>query len=101
MLMLASIHGRAQAAAALLALGAFVDMQTKQKRETALHLAAYHGHCDVCTVLLEAQCNIELVNEYNETAHQSAAANKQDTSAALIIQAAEDRKAKTIQTEDA
>ena len=92
MLMLASIHGRVQAASALLALGAFVDMQTKQKRETALHLAAYHGHAEVCTVLLEAKCNIELVNEYEETAHQSAAAAKQAGCAALIAAAGEERK---------
>jgi ankyrin repeat protein len=89
MLMLASIYGRAEASDALLGLGAFVDMQTKQKRETALHLAAYHGHTDVCKVLLEAQCNTTLVNEYNETACQSALANKQDACAALITKVIE------------
>ena len=89
MLMLASIHGRAQAARALLGLGAFVDMQTKQKRETALHLAAYHGHTDVCKVLLEGNCNTTLVNEYNETACHSALGNKQDECAALITKASE------------
>ena len=92
MLMLASIHGRVQAASALLALGAFVDMQTKTKRETALHLAAYHGHAEVCTVLLAGKCNIELVNEYNETALQSAASAKQQGCAALITEADEERK---------
>jgi ankyrin repeat protein len=89
MLMLASIHGRADAASAMLGLGAFVDMQTKQKRETALHLAAYHGHADVCKVLLEGKCNTTLVNEYNETACQSASGNKQDECAALIAKATE------------
>ena len=85
---MASIYGRAKAANALLGLGAFVDMQTKQKRETALHLAAYNGHADVCKVLLEGQCNTTLVNEYNETAFQAASANKQDECASLITEAA-------------
>jgi len=88
MLMLAAIHGRHMAAAALVELKAFVDMQTKQKRETALHLAAYHGHEEVVKVLLQAEANTTMVNEYQETAQQAAHGAGKEGAAKLIAAAA-------------
>ena len=113
MLMLAAIHGRHMAAAALVSSKAFVDMQvrlelliffpiyvcvffskapfllqTKQKRETALHLAAYHGHEEVVKVLLQAEANTTMVNEYQETAQQAAHGAGKEGAAQLIAAAA-------------
>ena len=92
MLMLAAIHGRHMAAAALVELKAFVDMQTKQKRETALHLAAYHGHEEVVKVLLQAEANTTMVNEYQETAQQAAHGAGKEGAAKLIAAAAAKKK---------
>ena len=94
MLMLAAIHGRHMAAAALVELKAFVDMQTKQKRETALHLAAYHGHEEVVKVLLQAEANTTMVNEYQETAQQAAHGAGKEGAAQLIAAAAAKKNGK-------
>ena len=85
--MVASINGRSQAAAALLRIGAFPDTQTKQKCETALHFAAFHGHREVCAVLLGAECSVSLINEYNENAWQTATNAGKEDCATLIREA--------------
>lgn len=50
-LLLAAKHGRAGAAAALLACGAFADVATR-RGATALHLAAQHGHIATIRLLV-------------------------------------------------
>lgn len=50
-LLLAAKHGRAGAAAALLACGAFADVTTR-RGATALHLAAQHGHIATIRLLV-------------------------------------------------
>ena len=73
--MAAAMHGKVGCAQILLQeMGADPDVTTASKRETALHLAAFGGHYEVVSVLLESGASVALVNEYNETAEHSALA---------------------------
>ncbi len=73
--MTAAMHGKVGCAQLLLQeMGADPDVLTASKRETALHLAAFGGHYEVVSILLESGASVALVNEYNETAEESALA---------------------------
>ena len=94
-MMVAALHGRAGCAATLLegaggrAPTADPDVATVGKMETALHLAAFSGHLAVVELLLQHGASTAAVNEYNETAEDSARAARQPQSArcaALIAQ---------------
>jgi len=82
MLMVAAMQGRTGCLCALLeALGADPDVATVGKAETALHLAAFGGHYDCVGALLEiGRASTVLVNEYNETAEESALAARKPQS---------------------
>ena len=69
--------------------GACAGAQTKQKGETALHLAAYGGHAPAVKLLLESgDVDIECMNEYQETALQAAQGAKKHECVALLQAAA-------------
>ena len=73
--MIAAIQGKVGCVRLLLEeMGADPDVTTASKGETALHLAAFSGHCEVVSALLSSGASVALVNEYNETADQSALA---------------------------
>ena len=75
MLMVAAMQGKLGCVQLLLEeMGADPDVATASKRETALHLAAFGGHYEVVSALLQHGASVALVNEYNETAEQSALA---------------------------
>jgi hypothetical protein len=74
LLMAAAVAGYVEIAELLiLEFGADVNVQTKSKLETALHLAAYYGQLEVVKLLLSvpepADCT--LVNDEGETAEQA------------------------------
>lgn len=73
--MIAAMQGKVGCVQLLLQeMDANPDVATAGKRETALHLAAFNGHDAVVSVLLRCGASVALVNEYNETAEQSAVA---------------------------
>jgi hypothetical protein len=81
--MVAAVQGKPGCAHLLLQkMGADPDVATASKRETALHLAAFSGHYEVVSALLESGASVALVNEYNETAEHSALAASKSKDAA-------------------
>lgn len=75
MLMVAAMQGKVGCVQLLLEeMGADPDVATVSKGETALHLAAFGGQYEVVSALLKNGASVALVNEYNETAEQSALA---------------------------
>ena len=88
MLMVAAMHGRSRCVSALLGeLGAEPDVATVGKQETALHLAAFHGHAAAVSELLQAGADTSLQNDYGETAEQAALAARKPQCASLIAAA--------------
>ena len=52
--------------------GCSLENRTKKKKQTALHLAAWHGHADVVKLLLELGADKNSTNRIGETPLQCA-----------------------------
>ena len=78
--MLCAVHGRA---GILRHVAEFFDInvQTKSKAETALHLASYFGRHEQVKHLLDLGARVDLKNEYGETPVEAAAHSKKEGAA--------------------
>ena len=95
--MLCAVHGRV---GILKHISEFFDInvQTKSKAETALHLASYYGHLEMVEHLLGLGARVDLKNEYGETPIEAAGHSKKPgaaecTKALVAVRDSEKREA--------
>ena len=87
-LLIAATQGHKDSVEALIQLGCNVNLKASDKEHnvTALHLAAYFGHFDVCQMLIESNADLEAADRHGDRPLHSAARNGMKDCVRLLIQ---------------